>query len=260
MAKQEVSGKTAEELEQLRKEYEERHKNNPDAAEFEETYCLAKIPVQPDDYDGPERYCFSAETQPLGSNWVCRHHGGAGEPNENISDHDGSESMTHGMFATVENLINDFDKKDEALYKWVLREYPKAYDIDLDTDPASQYDLHRLAAEIVRAERGRGHLIEEGEVRETERVDPETGQVVIDESGDIVTEKSEHYLADVLHRQDKKITQLEKELGISRRERHKMGNEDSAAEAIQTLASLGDTFIQRDEHDYDPDETPWNDD
>jgi len=262
MATIEVTGKTQDEIDSLREEYEEKVSDRYGVPDFEDKYCLARIPRQPDDYTGPQRYCASTNTWPAGSNWLCKHHGGAtdGENEYDITQHDGSESIKHGMFATQENLINDFDDKDQALYNWILREYPKKYGIDLEQDPASQYDIHRLAVEIVRAERGRGFLIDEGEVKETEVTD-ENGRVVVDDNGEIVTTKSQHYLSDMLKDQDNKITKLEKELGISRRERQKHDQTDDAVDAIKGFAELGNTLLNRDSNDYDPDTTdkPWTD-
>lgn len=256
MATETVTGVTDEEVEQLREQYEQKHEDRYGTPDFEDAYCLSPIPHQPDDYDGPQRYCTQRNTRPVGSEWRCPLHGGALSSHVHmdtkLEDFDGSDSMKHGMHATQEHLIQDFDDKDHALYNWVLREYPKAYDIELEDDPASQYDLHRLAVEIVRAERGRGFLIEEGEQHEKEVRDDE-GRVVLDETGDVVTEKSEHYLSQMLQRQDKKITRLEKELGITRKERRKHDQTDDAVDAIKSFAQVGADLLDRDSKDYDPD-------
>lgn len=259
MARENVTGATKKELAQLRTEFENNKRDVAGAPSFEETYCLAKIGKQPDDYDGPVRKCTQKNVMPYGSGWTCPKHGGATGINPNYHDEfTEAHHIEHGMYATRENLIDDFSEKDWALYNWVLREYPKAYDIDVTKDPASQYDLHRLAVAIVRAERGRGYVVSEGEVREQE-VRNEEGRVVIDDDGEIVTEKSEHYLSEMLRKQDKKITKLEKELGITRKERRKHDQTDDAVEAIKNFAELGATFLERDEKDYNPDDTPWED-
>lgn len=250
MSKKKVTGKTLEEVEELRSEYDG---DEP----FEQHYCLAKIPNQPPDYQGPDRYCYYSETHQRGSNWLCKHHGGKGS-----HDPDNCEklaAMTHGMTATQENLLRDFDEKDTALYNWIMSEWPEAYDISLEEDPTARYDFHRLATEIVRGERGRGHLIEEGEITENERYS-EDGSIIIDDSGEVVTEKSEHYLAGMLDRQDRKITSLEKELGISRKERLRQDSTDDAVESIKGLAQLGSAFLSREENEYNSDDAPWEED
>jgi hypothetical protein len=251
MAKHKVTGKTEEELEAAFEEY------NGTRDEFEEAYCLAKIPRLPDDYNGPERFCFNNRTIPTGSNDLCKFHGGKRSDDWNTENLDTLGNMKHGMNATREHLIEDFDEKDEALYNWIVTSFPEAYDIELEDDPQAQYDLHRLAAEIVRAERGRGFLIQEGEVNE-EPVRNDEGRVVLDDAGEIVTEKSQHYLADMMHKQDNKITKLERELGISRKERLKRETQEDALEAVtKGFTELGEAFLQRDSKDYDPDEKPW---
>lgn len=247
------TGRTKEQLKEMREEFD------PEEAgmSFNERYCLAKIPNQPPEYDGPVRYCIRRHTLPLGDNWLCEYHGGAGQVNEdNLTEF---PNMKHGMRATQEGLAKNFDDKDQALYNWIMDEWPEAYDVNLDEDPSARYDMHRLAVEVVRAERGRGYLVSEGEVQE-EEVRGDDGRVVIGDDGEVVTRKSQHYLHDMLYRQDKKITDLEKELGISRKERLRQDTSDSAVDAIKSFVELGSEFIDRDDKDYDPNSEPWSGD
>lgn len=256
MAKREITGATEAEIAAKRKSFEGSEE------EWQQKYCLSKIPRQPEDYDGPPRFCQNTDTHKLGSNYRCKYHGGGREDDfeEDTKRLTPLGNMKHGMKATRENLIADFDEKDEALYDWIMETYPEAYDIDFEEDPSSMYDLHRLAAEIVRAERGRGYLIREGEVKE-DPVRNDEGRVVIDEDGEVVTEKSSHYLAQMMKDQDNKITKLEKELGITRKEQMRQDTSDDAVEALtKGFTELGAAFLQRDEKDYDPDETPWEED
>lgn len=262
MAKFKVNGQPTDVIEERRETYEARRRKRNEVDErppFERRFCLAKIPRQPDDYDGPTRYCMNPRTHEVGSETRCKFHGGL---SPEISDEDRHDprtaAITHGMTAELENLIRDFDEKDWALYNWVREEWPEAYDIDLESDPQAKHDFHRLAAEIVRGERGRGVLQEEGEVHE-KPVRNEEGRVVVDDNGEVVTDKSEHYLARMMHRQDDKITKLERELGITRKERLKQDSTDSAVESIKSLAEVGAGLIARSETDYDPDEAPWED-
>lgn len=256
MASQGVSGWTAEEVEEKRREYNEKYGDREDKRSFEERYCLARIPRQPDDYDGPQRYCAWNHVFEVGSEYICPAHGGAGHGNpENL---DKLAAMKHGMKALRENLRRDFDDKDLAIYEWIVEQYPEAYGIDIESSPADAYDIHRLACEIVRAERGRGYLISEGEVKEKE-VRDEDGHIVTDKNGEVVTEKSEHYLARMMDRQDSKITEIEKELGISRKERLRRNENENATEVVKGLAEIGLDFIDRDEKEYDPDDEPWTD-
>jgi hypothetical protein len=245
MAKYTVSGRTADEVAEMREEYE---------GDFDAQYCLAKIPHQPDDYDGPDRYCVNQKTCQIGDSWRCKFHGGKGEVNSQNLDTLGA--MKHGMTAARDHLVEDFDEKDQALYDWITRHYPDAYDIDVESDPNAAYDLHRLAAEMVRAERGRGFLIDEGEVNEEPKY-TEEGQLVVDENGEVVTEKSEHYLAQMMHRQDNKISKIQKQLGITRKEQGRQEAADDAVAAIKSFSELGSAFLNREGKDYDPDDEPW---
>lgn len=250
MAKQSISGRTEEELLELRQEYD-------GDMPFDKRYCLSKIPRQPPDYDGPTRYCVKRDTRQHGSSWICPYHGGAGQVNsQNLEK---LAAMKHGMSATREHVREDFSDKDLALYDWIVGSYPEAYGIDIEESPADAYDLHRLAVEIVRAERGRGYLLEEGEVVESEKY-TEDGALVRNKDGEVVTEKSEHYLAGMLHRQDTKITKLQRELGVSRKERQRAESTDDAVEAIKNFSQLGQEFLSRDDKDYDPEAEPWTED
>lgn len=265
MARNSVSGRTKAQLADMRREWLDEGRDK----DFDEHYCLAKIPRQPEDYDGPPRFCVSHNTRPVGDNWLCKHHGGAkgsvaGEPRP---EEEGKEldrkynpaNMKHGMKAARENLVDDFDDKDLAIYDWVVDKFSDAYDLNPEADPAVALDLHRLAAEVVRGERGRGVLLEEGEVQE-KPIKDEDGVIVTDNQGNVKTEKSQHYLADMMHRQDNKITKLEKSLSITRKERLKRDSEADRSEAIKELAQIGKGFLDRESKEYDPQDKPWESD
>jgi hypothetical protein len=259
MAHDKVTGKPRPWFEKERREYDG---DEP----FHMQYCMAEIPRLPPDYDGPPRYCRASrggggeQIYSVGDTRHCRFHGGkgGGAENGNPENLDPLANMKHGMDALRRNLVEDFDDKDRALYDWIVNNFTEAYDLDPQGDPQVAYDLHRYAAEIVRAERGRGYLIEEGEISEQE-VRDDNGMVVIDEHGDVVTKKSEHYLHSMLHQQDNKLSKMAKSLGIERRDRLKRDQTDDAVEAItEGFTELGDAFLSRDEQEYDPDKD-WND-
>jgi hypothetical protein len=251
MASKRVTGRTREQIEglRLRHEYLDRDKD------FEEQYCLSPIPRQPDDYQGPDRFCVNqGYISKIGSEYRCKYHGGDG-----TTEHlDKLANMKHGLRAEDDSLMEDFSEKDETLYQWITEEWPESYDIDTSTDPQAAYDFHRLALAVVRAERGRGYVIEEGEVHEEEKVSEE-GALVVGSDGEVVTEKSEHYLSNMLNRQDNKITKIEKELGITRKERDRSSKQDDAIDAMKGFEALGQKFLGREEKSYDPDDEPWSD-
>ena len=129
MATTEVSGKTIEQLRHLRAEITE--KPRAKSSDLEHCSCVAKIPRQPEDYEGPDRYCFS--TNLVGSSKRCKFHGGAGHGNpENL---DPLANMKHGMNAARENLLSDMRKDGNEwqveLYDPIVEDWPAAYDIDV---------------------------------------------------------------------------------------------------------------------------------
>lgn len=250
MTQSEVTGKTQEEVDQMREDFKASGKYD----DFDKVYCLANV-KSPDWYDGPPRYCTT-----IGHYWTssgkkrCKFHCGPDEDqSQNLYKLAG---MTHGMSALREHIRQDFDEKDRALYDWIIDRYTDAYDLDLENDPNTALDLHKYAVETVRGERGRGHLIKEGEVNEDPKISEE-GNIVLDEDGQVVTEKSEHYLANMIHRQDKKLLKMEKEMGLTRKEQKRQSSTDDAVEAIKDFSKIGAAFLDRGSQDYDPDEKPW---
>lgn len=256
MSSETVTGWTKSKIERERADWNKRHPDRP----FKENHCLAEIPRQPPDYDGPVRYCALQKwlTELKDGTTRCKFHSGNPQNDGNPEKLEPLAAMKHGMKATRAHLVEDFDEKDQALYDWIMDEWPEAYGIDFETDPQARYDFHRLAAEVVRAERGRGFILQEGEVHEQDRYSDDGALIVSNETGEVVTEKSEHYLAQMLHRQDKKITDLEKELGLTRKERLRQDSKDDAVEAMKNFMELGSSFLDRESNDYDPDDEPWN--
>jgi len=235
MASQEISGKTAEQVRERRVEFSKKPRGQ--LYDFEDCFCLAKIPRQPEDYDGPQRYCFSrnldADTK------ICKHHGGAGDP----SKLEPLANMKHGFHATRENLVSDFDEADKQLYNWVIETWPEAYEVNLEDDPLADYEFHALAVEIVRAERAEGFLIDEGE---------DNVKKVFGPTGEVEYEKVPHYLADMVQRQRKLIMKMEDNLGISRKKRLANETAKDATEAFKSFAEVGASLINDKETEYDP--------
>jgi hypothetical protein len=230
-----VTGKTAEQVRQRRAEFEQSTRG--EHYDFEETFCLAKIPRQPEDYDGPDRYCFQRKLNP--KTYICKFHGGAGDQH----GLDPLANMKHGFHATRENLIADFSDADEELYEWITTAWPEAYDIELSEDPQAEYEFHALAVEIVRAERADGFLIKEGE---------DNVKKVFGPTGEVEYEKVPHYLADMLQRQRKLIMSMEDNLSISRKKRLANETAKDATEAFKSFAEVGASLINDDETEYDP--------
>lgn len=236
MASKGVSGKTAEQVRERRIKFADT--NRGQIYDFEDCFCLAKIPRQPDDYDGPDRYCFNRELD--ADTKICKYHGGAGDP----SNLDPLAPMTHGFHATRENLKSDFSDADQELYEWVIDRWPDAYEVDLSEDPLAEYEFHALAVEIVRAERAEGFLIDEGE---------DNVKKVFGPTGEVEYEKVPHYLADMIQRQRKLILKMEDNLGISRKKRLANETAKDATEAFKSFAEVGASLINDSDTEYDPD-------
>lgn len=236
MASKGVTGKTAAEVRDRRESFAETKRGQ--LYDFEDCFCLAKIPRQPDDYDGPDRYCFSRDLDY--ETHICKHHGGAGDP----SNLDPLANMTHGFHATRENLKSDFSDADQALYEWVVGEWPGAYDVEVSEDPLAEYEFHALGIEIVRAERAEGFLIDEGE---------DNVKKVFGPNGEVEYEKIPHYLSDMVQRQRKLIMKMEDNLGISRKKRLANETAQDATEAFKSFAEVGASLINDDSTEYDPD-------
>ena len=237
MASKGVSGKTPEQLDEMREVFQA--KPASDIYDFEDRFCLAKIPRQPDDYDGPDRFCASRNVrQP---HYLCKHHGGAGDPSQNLEP---LANMKHGMNATRENLVSDFTQADQDLYDWITEVWPEAYDVDTSEDPLAEYEFHALATEIVRAERAEGFLIEQGENNEKKVFGP---------NGEVEFEEVPHYLADMLQRQRKLIMKMEDNLGISRKKRMQNEQAKDATEVMKAFSEVGASLINDSDAEYDPD-------
>ena len=246
MATEQVTGRTEAGLDDLRAEFNETTRS--DLYDFEDCFCLAKIPRQPEDYDGPKRYCVSRNVK---HNGRCKFHGGAGHGNPETLDK--YANLKHGMKATrkaiLDTMTRDGNEWQVELYEWVTEEWPKAYDIDLDEDPNAEYEFHALALEIVRAERAEGWIFKEGEKGE-KRVFAPTGEMYYDDVP--------HYLADMIQRQRKLIMSMEDNLGISRKKRMQNQQAQDATDVMKSFAEVGASLISDTEAEYDPDE--WDPD
>lgn len=247
MASTEVTGKTERQLRELRAEFEQSTRGQ--LYDFEDCYCLAKIPRQPDDYDGPDRYCFSTKIV-HGANH-CKFHGGAGHGNPETLDK--YANLKHGMKATRKAILDTMTREGNEwqveLYEWVTEEWPKAYDIDLSNDPNAEYEFHALALEIVRAERAEGWIFKEGEKGQKKIFGPD---------GSVHYEDVPHYLSDMMQRQRKLIMKMEDNLNISRKKRMQNEQAQDATDVLKSFTEVGASLISDADADYDPDE--WNPD
>lgn len=231
MASNEITGKDDDELAEMRSEHDHPYLS------FEERYCLAKIPRQPEEYDGPDRYCASWNVK---KNGRCKHHGGASNGYKPTLDK--LANMKHGMYATDEHLRETMNEREEKLYDWVLS-WPDAYGIELEEDPSAAHDFQTLATEIVREARGKDYILSETEVRRKGVYAP---------SGELLEyEELPNTLGEAMASQVRLIQKIKDSLGITRKQQAKDENAKTANEVMDSMASAMGEMV-KDNADYDP--------
>ena len=145
MARSEVCGRPEHsdrdpDLEDLREEYQETSKHRQGFA-FEEAYCLSKIGRQPEDYDGPDRYCVKRTS--AGRTDTCRVHKGE----RNL---DPLASMKHSAYATSASVRKSFSEEEAATYEAIVDEWRAYYALEA---PDKLHTLSEAAIEIIRLAR-----------------------------------------------------------------------------------------------------------
>ncbi len=205
---------------------------------FDDNYCLSKIPRQPDDYDGPRRFCVSRCVK---RNGRCKHHGGCVVPRlENL---DKLGNLKHGMYATDEHLKQTMSDREEELYEWVLS-WPEVYEIDLESDPSTAHDFQTLAVEIVREARGKDYILSNGEI--TER------GVYLPDGQQIDTEEIPNSLSETMASQVRLIQKIKTSLGITRKQQMKDDQTQSAHEIMDGIVDVMGGLVNENDG-YDPD-------
>ncbi len=237
MASKGVTGKTVQELAEMEAEFKQSKRGT--LYDFEDCYCLAKIPRQPEDYDGPQRYCASNNVK---HNGRCKHHGGDSEPHpENLEK---LANLKHGMYATDKHLRETMNEREEELYEWVL-EWPKAYNIDLEADPSAAHDFQTLAIEIVREARGKDYILRNSEIREK--------GVYLPDGTMVETEELPNTLNEAMASQVRLIQKIKDSLGITRKQQAKNEQVKNASEVMDGLVGAMSEMVS-DKKEYDPSE------
>lgn len=259
MAAEELTGGTPDEIKSLEGEYYNTPKYQNYNIPFEVAYCLNPIAKQPDDYEGPQRYCKrraakkdeddyeGKETQKVAHAICCPFHGGdvskAGHQGKHTLENPATAAIKHGGYADDENLKMDFDDHEQDLYDEIMEDWPEIYNWpDRSEDPARYRILRRVAVNEVRALREEDYL-DDSEVVEIEDRD---------EQGIVVgTHDEENPLAREYRLLMSEVTNQMRELGLTPKERQKMDvmeSEESANEAVTKIAS---DALDGDE-EYDP--------
>lgn len=259
MALQEVSGGTEDEISQMRSEHYQSSFYEKHGLEFETAYCLSPIGCQPDDYDGPQRYCrqraskydgqkdeFTPDAYAPG----CRVHGGTGVVTDPEGDHlpDNAEliPIKHGLEATDENLQMDFTDAEQKLYDGIMDGWPAAYDWpDREDDPARYQMLEVIATNLVRRQRAEDYLDEDGEVH----LDP-----VFDDQGvEVGHREVENPIASEYRLLLKEILDHMKELGLTPKERQRMDTMEAEEDQRDAVSEIAQEALGGGK-EYDPSE------
>jgi hypothetical protein len=241
MASQEVTGITAEEVAHRRDAYNETDK----ALEvpYEERFCLAGPLRQPEDYDGPDRFC----SQYAVNFGRCHYHGGRSIPHPEGLDR--FARLTHSMRATRSTIFETLKDHEKVLYTTITEVWPGKYGIDFEAEPAAEYDFHALAIEIIRSERGAGYVLDEDEKGQKKVFGPD---------GRVHYEDVPHYLVEALQRNRRLVMQMEDNLGISRKARLKHEENTDATDLIKGFAEVGKSLLEKGSYDpsqFDPDDS-----
>jgi hypothetical protein len=257
MSSDSLTGRTVENLEEEAQTFYEESKYADRGFTFEEVYCLGEIRQQPDDYDGPQRYCFRYSIQkvdnPTEKDHIrprCKFHGGACVHTEGTEKHldpynDSKKNLKHGMYATDDFLKEHFTEKDQELFDFIMS-WGETYGIDSETDPAEYDLLQQLAVERVRGARSAEYLLNESET---------DSKPVFDGQGNLhEREATSNALSEVHQRQRKLILKIMKEMGLTPKEKSKMDKNEAEASATEALTEVASEALSSDKGSYDPEE------
>lgn len=242
MAASKVTGRTHEELDELRVEYYDSPNFRKTGRSFEEAYCLARIGKQPEEYEGPQRYCPNRASR-QGNHPRCPFHGAfaEGKP-ENMEKY---AALKHSMRARQQTILETLDEEERETYDWVMQ-WPEVYDIDLEEDPGAEDTFHSLALEIVRRDRGHDYQLKNLVVKK-EGVYLPDGRMVEQKEVSAPLWKE-------MQAQIKMIESIKDSLGISRKEQRKHEQTDDRTASIESLSKALGGLISEDAGDYDPEQ------
>lgn len=256
MASEEVTGATVSELRSKRGRHYNTSQYLDHGVDFEMAYCLVPIGKQPDEYEGPQRYCTKRASKVDDYNGHrfddaayhprCKWHGGGhlneGGYNENL---DPLANIKHGLHATDEHLQMDYTDAEQKLHDGIVDGWPEAYGWpDREDDPARYLMLDKVATNVVRSVRAEDYIDEEGEIY--------LKPIFAEGAGQVGEEDTENPLAREYRLLLNQILDFLKELGLTPKERQKMDTLESQANKHDAVAEIAGTALDKDAHDYDP--------
>jgi hypothetical protein len=267
MAAGELTGASPSELRELEGEYYNTPRYLEHDIPFEVAYCLNPIGKQPDEYDGPQRFCkrraakkdeddYEGEgTDKAAYAVCCPFHGGdvekQGHKHKDKLENPLTAGIKHGAYADDEHLIMDFDEHEQDLYDEIMEDWPDIYNWpDRSEDPARYRILRRVAVNEVRALREEDYL-DNHEVHD---------EPVFDEQGvEVGYKDAENPLSREYRLLMSEVTNQMKELGLTPKERQKMDTLESEASANEAVAEIATEAVEESDEDYDPDRFKDND-
>jgi hypothetical protein len=256
MAVGEVTGADEEKLAEMESEYYTQPLYQEHNVPFEVAYCLVEIGKQPEEYDGPQRYCMKRvnkiddydghkyDEEAFGH--CCRFHGGVKQTGDvSHLDNPLTAAIKHGHHAEDEHLIMDFTDDEQELYDSIMNDWPEIYNWpDRSEDPARYRILRRVAVNEVRAIREEDY-IDNHEVHQ---------EPVFDEQGVEVGHKdAENPLSREYRLLMSEVTNQMKELGLTPKERQKMDTLEAREDKDSALTDIAGDAIGGD-GDYDPEQ------
>lgn len=262
MASREITGADQEKLKKMEGRYYNSPKYETSGIAFEDAYCLTKIGKQPDDYDGPQRFCKNRalnldpedygeiERDNTGKAASCRFHGGdvvkSGHKSKDNLEDTRTAAISHGVYADDNHLKMDFNEDEQLLYDSIMEDWPDIYNWpEKDEDPARYRILRRVAVNEVRSIRTEDYIDEDGEVH---------NEPVFDDQGVQVGEKEvENPLAREYRLLMSEVTNQLRELGLTPKERQKMDTMESEQSANEAVTEIASSALDVD-REYDPSE------
>jgi len=274
MAAGELTGATAEELPAMKERHEDARLYNRNAIEFEVAFCLRRIGKQPDDYDGPDRFCKRYAARLTREEWEnryddefpttkghdsfderayhtqCQFHGRSGNPNVHDNVEVGFTNLKHGMYAENWRLAEDFSEADAAMFDYILS-WADIYGWpDRETDPGRYDLLEQFAYDRVRSLRAEEYF--EEIAAENDGQSEIEYRDVRDDEGVVVGEVPvPNALGEDLRLLRKDMRDQMKELGLTPKSRGKMDALEEQASAHEAIGQLADEALKGD-HEYDP--------
>ena len=272
MAAGEITGATREEVQELRAEHEGANLYVNHDIPFRTAFCLRVIGKQPDEYDGPQRYCKQRASKLTDEEWAekyddeydnrdersycpfCRFHfrdtttSPDGNPEYLLEA--GMAPLKHGMYAENFRLAADFSEEDALMFDYIMG-WADIYGWpDREDDPARYDLLEQFAYDRVRSLRSEEYFEEVAEEND--------GQSQIeyrqeyDNQGMVIGEYPvPNALSEDLRLLRKDLRDQMKEMGLTPKARGEMDAMESQASAHEAIGELAQKAVSGD-HEYDP--------